>query len=380
MNYEGWHETLMEPEFAYGNDSLRVLEDRRVFRLLTPDVHHQAGMRCVDCHISWELMGDGNLHSHKEEQTMVRCEDCHFSGRPRMMGGDRADADAVRLLVLAGKDPDTVRMLATGIGNRAIYNTRYSDSSAMLLRKADGKRLRMASPGRDCSRGTVHERLDCAACHTAWAPTCLGCHNTYDPGITGFDHLDRRFVKGSWVEHVGAFLAGLPTLGMMEDDDGGRIVTAVPGMVLSIDPGGYNKDAKPLFRRLFAPVAAHTIVRQGPGCMDCHNDPLMMGFGRGSLEYRVSAQEGVWVFTPRFASRGEDGLPEDAWTGFLAPPFGEATRKGLRPLSIQEQKTMLRVGACLHCHTEDSDVMRASIRDFQALLDRRSERCILPRE
>jgi hypothetical protein len=55
-----------------------------------------------------------------------------------------------------------------------------------------------------------------------------------------------------------------------------------------------------------------------------------------------------------------------------------STRDDVRPFTLEEQRRILRVGACLTCHAGDSRVMRDSVRDFDALLARRSRRCVLP--
>jgi len=56
-----------------------------------------------------------------------------------------------------------------------------------------------------------------------------------------------------------------------------------------------------------------------------------------------------------------------------------STRDDVRPFTPEEQRRILRVGACLTCHPGDSAVMRESVRDFEALVARRSRRCVLPR-
>jgi hypothetical protein len=55
-----------------------------------------------------------------------------------------------------------------------------------------------------------------------------------------------------------------------------------------------------------------------------------------------------------------------------------ATRDDVRPFSIEEQRRILTVAACLTCHGAKSAVMRDSVRDFKALLARRSSRCVVP--
>ena len=83
-NYEGWHE-LHEPPKSAADPSrpspsrFRVLEDERVFERVTPDIHQQRGLDCIDCHTSNEAMGNGVAHARKSGQLRVVCEDCHVA-------------------------------------------------------------------------------------------------------------------------------------------------------------------------------------------------------------------------------------------------------------------------------------------------------------
>jgi len=88
---------------------------------------------------------------------------------------------------------------------------------------------------------------------------------------------------------------------------------------------------------------------------------------------------GKWKFNPRFAPNKNDGLPEDAWTGFLQERKGySATRDSVRPFDIDEQKRMLTVGACLTCHEESSEIMLQGLEDFREVLNRVSQKCVVP--
>jgi hypothetical protein len=214
-------------------------------------------------------------------------------------------------------------------------------------------------------------------------PQCIGCHNTYDPRIKGFDMLEYKDKRGSWVEHVALFMADLPALGIIRNKDGSKQVkTFAPGMVLSIDTGSFktgNPGEKNIFRRLYAPVSAHTTVREGRNCASCHNDPLAIGYGRGELVYEINGKQGKWVFRNRFALNKYDNLPEDAWIGFLSERTGiVSTRDNTRPFNLDEQKSILTVGACLTCHPGNSPVMKESLTDFPSLLKRVSKKCVLP--
>ena len=55
-----------------------------------------------------------------------------------------------------------------------------------------------------------------------------------------------------------------------------------------------------------------------------------------------------------------------------------STRDDVRPFSVEEQRRILAVGACLTCHQGDSPVMRGSVKDFEAALARRRPGCLRP--
>jgi hypothetical protein len=152
-------------------------------------------------------------------------------------------------------------------------------------------------------------------------------------------------------------------------------------MVLSIDKSAYDKDIENphVFHRLYAPLSAHTTSGEGRDCRSCHNDPVALGYGHGVLNYRIENNMGRWQFIPRFASNPNDGLPEDAWIPFLGHA-GEvnSTRTNTRPFNIEEQKKILLFGSCLECHDQDSELMLSTLYDFQAVLERRAAKCVLP--
>ena len=77
---------------------------------------------------------------------------------------------------------------------------------------------------------------------------------------------------------------------------------------------------RPQFHRLFAPTSAHTTAPKARDCRSCHANPAALGYGRGQLKYVVTGRTGNWQFTPAFNTSREDGLPLDAWIGFLRSP------------------------------------------------------------
>jgi hypothetical protein len=157
----------------------------------------------------------------------------------------------------------------------------------------------------------------------------------------------------------------------------GQVGTFTPGMIMSIDKGSFNKGEKTVFHRLYAPSSAHTTQQKGRSCKSCHNEPLALGYGRGKL---VLSKEGRWTFEPLFENNKYDGLPEDAWTGFLKERNDQATtRIDMRPFNLAEQKKILTAGACLTCHKEDSKVMKESLQNFEAVSRKMKPVCIKPR-
>jgi hypothetical protein len=257
--------------------------------------------------------------------------------------------------------------------------------SLRLVRKRTGERREVKPAAPVCVEGRGHFRLSCGSCHTAWAPRCPTCHTSFDATADAYDWIDDADVRGAWNEKAGPFAADLPTLGVrrVAADAAARrdvIDTFVPGMILTIDrnrePG---RPSDLVFRRLYARIEPHTTRRDVRSCQSCHSDPVALGYGRGELRYDRTPAGGRWTFTPASPSLPDDGLPADAWIPFLGTRDGMvSTREDVRPFTAEEQRRILRVGACLTCHAPLSAVMRDSVPDFDALLARRSARCVIP--
>jgi len=361
-NYQGWHETVLEAAAVEGDPDYRVLEDGRVFTRMGADVHHQAGMVCIDCHTAREAMGDGTVHLHQEEQIEIACSDCHRTDAPRTLARDELDEESkIILRVRYGEELRGRRFLIAAKSALALTNVFLDAAGRPVFEgKLDGKRRRLLPPGPGCTLTLPgHETLSCRSCHTAWAPQCLGCHT-------------QRTRSGEWVEFAGTFLAEPPTLGVREDGGRSRVVPFIPGMIMTLNPepaavasaDPARLAAQGSFHRFFAPTAAHTTVKKGRSCAACHRDPLALGIGRGEL-----------VIHPRrtFESTyGElrDGLPADAWTPFAGVRDGPAaTRTDARPFTREEQERILRVGVCLRCHPPAARGSERIYRDFARALD-----------
>lgn len=382
LSYEGWHELRGDP--SRRDARLRTLADGRRLEHIVPDVHHERGLECIDCHTAWEVMGSGAVVARKSEQVRITCADCHaaqLAGIPE----SAADPESRALLALRKWTVGPGERLGVGRNGDVLVNVVVDgEGRGTLRRKRTGATHPLKSPAAACTQGKGHARLACASCHSAWAPRCTTCHTEFDPKDEGFDHLAQEWVQGTWNETAGPFEAALPTLGIRTDagaPGGPRelVDTFIPGMILTFDRNRHaGKKPDIVFRRLYAHSFAHTIRREVRACESCHADPVGLGYGRGSLRYDKAT--GRWRFTPKEARTAHDGLPADAWVGFLEPRTGMvSTRDDVRPFTVEEQRRVLRVGACLACHAGTSGVMRRAIEDFDGTLARRSRRCVVPR-
>ncbi len=271
-----------------------TLHDGRPACRVDGDVHQAAGMSCTDCHLHTELMGDGNRRAHKEDQVEITCEACHG---PVREGGEipwREVTDQISREILVrerrreegdflrrgseGRAPDVpARLGRRGVPLLNLLRGPFS-SSWTLVRKLDGVALPVKQTPLDRNhtlRG--HERLTCSACHAAWAPTCTTCHTAYEAGKSQWDFGAGKETKGAWVERSEGFGWAPPLLGVRAD---GRIVPAVPGMVLEVDAraaGGTSTS-----RRLFASLEPHTTGKKARTCASCHRSAAGPEFEAGT--------------------------------------------------------------------------------------------------
>ncbi len=376
-NYEGWHETTLKPEEMPVDNNHRLVEKSRVFTFIEEDIHHKLGINCIDCHNSFELMGDGNFYTHQESQTTITCEDCHFNGEPNLINAKNLDSESAVIASMRFGNITNKKFLATANRNIPLINTYFQNDTAFFLTKNQGKEFILSKPGETCTKGNVHDNVSCSACHSSWAPSCIGCHNEYDPNESGYDMQKNLEKQGSWVEFVGEYNAHAPALGIRESNGQQEVIPVVPGMVLTIDIGSFNKQLHDslIFQRLFAPSSPHTTSSVGRDCKSCHFNSIALGYGDG----KFILKEGTLNFNSKYQNNPNDGLPEDAWINFLGEPKSEkfATRSNLNPFSIEQQKKILRVGVCLNCHADNSEVMQNSLINFEEVLKNKSEKCVV---
>jgi hypothetical protein len=340
---------------------------------ISPDVHCAAGMECIDCHTSRDVMGDGFTYRTMYQQTEIACQDCHGDGRevPRYREITRENEETLRESKNY-KRPMTsgMRMIQTAKG-RSYSNVFYQNGAIWLQGKRSGK-LHLSKIITGTPEHTIagHGRLECYSCHSRTSVQCYGCHTRYDKGKPGMD-----FIKG--VETPGSFsetedyrmLYPFP----LALNQRGRISPVTPGcqtfVTVAEADGSHSKTEyvskfKGSQQLRFAPFYSHNSGKKAIECAECHGNPRFLGFGQGVLE--GSSIKGTLL------CERSDSKPLD---GFLKMEHGKVsaysaiTRENARPLNGAEVKRALSVNLCLPCHDKARDPIYRKGINLRALDD-----------
>lgn len=364
LSYKGWAE-VRGPD-AKTCEAPVTLEDGRTVCDAPKDVHAEAGLACVDCHLHTELMGDGVAYAHEEQQVEVRCESCHgpAAGLETTWGAVQ-DATSQRLLALAKRAVQPQTPARTGRRGTPLWNVVKDAEGWRVESKLGAGAHRIPQTPADIDHQRPgHERLSCAACHTAWAPTCPTCHTGYAPEQEQWDFGRAAVVAGRWVERAERYLVQAPVLARR----GERIVPAAPGMIAQIDAraaGGGRRAG-----RWFSAFDPHTTAKESRPCASCHEDPSALGLGRGELKLGPA---------PRF--RPADGgrmnqANANGWQPLFPEIPGFGTRPEVRGLDRATQWRMLRVGACAQCHSYEKDSIFLNFsKALQILREKKARSC-----
>jgi hypothetical protein len=326
---------------------------------ITPDVHFAAGMECIDCHTSRDVMGDGFAYRNMYLQTETSCEDCHGGATevPRYREIVRENDEALRES-RSYKQPvkSGMRMIQTAKG-RSYSNVFYQDGAIWLQGKRSGK-LHRSKVITGTPEHTIagHGRLECYACHSRTSVQCYGCHTRYDKGKQGMDFIKGEETPGAFSETEDYRMLYPFPLALNQR---GRISPVTPGCqtfvtVAETDGSFYKTEYVSKFKGKqqlrFAPFYSHNTGKKALSCVECHGNPAFLGFGQHIVE--GSSIKGTLI------CERSDSKPLD---GFLTMKNGRVsaysaiTRETSRPLSGAEVKRTLSVNLCLPCHGRAND-------------------------
>jgi hypothetical protein len=257
-----------------------------------PDVHFEAGMHCIDCHLGEALHGDGRIRTYTGHAVAIECEDCHGSATEEATGVTRA-------------------------GARLPHFERDAQGDTWLIGRVDGQRhplsqikrlLEAAGPDSEMHRamgrtgdGFSHlDRMECYTCHSAWAPTCFGCHLSVDMSQPQPNQINGRSTPGLVSAASGPIRTDLLLL-MLNTE--GRISPSMPAVRMFVSATSGEGEARldraarrgpngepGMGHRAFFP---HTVARRSPwmSCDRCHPvagganmDQVLQTLGFGSQE------------------------------------------------------------------------------------------------
>ncbi len=340
---------------------------------IAPDVHHAAGMECIDCHTSRDIMGDGYAYENMYLQTEIACEDCHggATSPPRFSVITRENEEPVReskrynMQMRPG-----MQMILTAKG-RPYSNVFAADGNVLLLGKRSGRIFRSkVITGTPEHTIVGHRRLECHACHSRTVVQCYGCHTRYDKTANGMDFIKKRETPGRFSETEDYRMLYPFPLALNQR---GKISPVTPGcqtFVTVAEPDGTMSrneyvaryKGKPQLR--FAPFYSHNTGTRAVGCSECHGNPTFLGFGQHVVE-------GGTIQGTLICEKSND-KPLD---GFLTmregkvKAFSAITRENSRPLSGREVKRTLALNECLICHDKAADPIYRKRIDYRALDD-----------
>jgi hypothetical protein len=209
------HPTTLEAS-QHGHDGAFYIVDednRNQFDETPPDIHFEKGMHCIDCHFSNEVHGDGHLYGDTQVFVQIECEDCHGSIETES-NLRLADGTVIKSLNRDSKNDVWLTGKVDGVKHRVTQVKRSVDPSDPAFSQPA-----FISMGRNTQNGFSHtDSLECYACHSAWYPSCYGCHVTVD------------YSKSSRVLTSGEVRVGKPS--------GVRGPVAIDDLVLMINTDG----------------------------------------------------------------------------------------------------------------------------------------------
>ena len=326
---------------------------------ITPDVHYAAGMECIDCHTSRDVMGDGFAYRNMYLQTEIACEDCHGSGRelPRYRQIVRENDEALRESKNYRRPATSgMRMIQTARG-RSYSNVFYQDGIIWLQGKRSGK-LHRSKVITGTPEHTIvgHGRLECYTCHSRTSVQCYGCHTRYDKGQSGMDFIKGEETPGAFSETEDYRMLYPFPLALNQR---GRISPVTPGCqtfvtVAEADGSQSKTEYVAKFRGKqqlrFAPFYSHNSGKKAIACAECHGNPAFLGFGQHVIA--GNSIKGTLI-CERSDSKPLDGFM--TMTNGRVKAFSAITRENGRPLNGAEVKRALAVNLCLPCHSRAAD-------------------------
>ncbi|QPJ60786.1 MAG: hypothetical protein G3M70_02330 [Candidatus Nitronauta litoralis] len=343
------------------------------------DVHTQAGMECIDCHSSFDVMGDGNLYSRQYEAVEIGCETCHgtVDRHPQIEKIDSNDLRVLRenrhYLNNPIKPGDWAVVSRRG---RKLSNIKMHDGNITVFSKRGEKSWKIPL----IKDGSVHrisrhnEKLACNACHSSWVPQCKGCHLVFNP----------KEKPSPWTGYKAEINYKEPTL-LIGPDSKVRPAHAMPlNTLTALDPKGNSLpvindegDFQGRYRKFgftnprgysgantINATHPHSVGPKVRSCSSCHLSTEALGLGSSDLKIGRKSSGKRDAAKPVmqgniYGTLGERSpLPKGTIQG---QPVAGSHQPGTRSFNQKELNRILKVGNCLPCHDRESDPIYKNI-------------------
>ncbi|MDB5306514.1 MAG: repeat protein [Gemmataceae bacterium] len=285
------------------------------------DIHMEKGMHCVDCHFSQDVHGNNRLHMEVRAATEIQCTDCHGTASAYTTLKTSGPAsytsapDGKGRNLLALKTPfgaprfevrdaggGRVRVFQNSMVEKGLRweivqtrdtvadptHPRYNAKSALAktVRVENGKMVWGGLPagGEGC---TAHrnENMSCIACHSAWNPSCFGCHLPQRANLkTPVLHADGDVSRNYTAYNFQTLRDDVFMLARDGDVTGNRVNPARSSCAIHV--GSYNGNRESIYVQqqtisaegfggtAFSTNVPHTVrgrgARETKQCTDCH--------------------------------------------------------------------------------------------------------------
>ncbi len=256
--------------------------------LTPPDVHHQRGMHCIDCHTSNDVMGDGNLYPQMDHAVEIECTSCHGT------------FDAV-------SDLKTTR-------GRPVSNLEREGDLVWLRSKVTGRKHEVVqvahvvdpdrpeySPRAARAMTEKHKKLECYTCHGGWNVNFFGFHFDRNEQFSQLDLLSGKRTPGRVTTQekvfstfnqlrlgynhegmIAPYMVGFSTIGSAWDKDGNKVLH----QALPVTKAGLSGVT-------LVPHQLHTTRPEARSCVECHRSPVTWGLG--STNFRLTREYGYGI-------------------------------------------------------------------------------------
>ncbi len=248
-----------------------------------PDIHHERGMHCIDCHTGADVMGDGKLHGQMEYAVEISCQACHGTF----------------------KEPST---LLTERGT-PLEHLRWDGEDLFLTSKVDGRShlvpqaIHVLDPDRPeynprAARAMTdeHSNIECYSCHAGWNANFLGFHFSRQEALSQLDLLSGKRTSGrvttqekvfaTWKSFyaglnergaVAPYLTGFSTMGSVWNATGELVLDQVMPVT-----------AEGLSGMTMVHHQPHSTRPTARSCVECHRSSATWGLG--SANFRLARQ------------------------------------------------------------------------------------------